>query len=250
MRTIELLVDDLLPVALQTVNWCIRSLLTNPDVSFLVHTEFARQLMPVIPIGSESRVILSSDPHYAVRPAAKIRVSADEVAHRDCNGNMPFLYNRYFRQLSRSLGVVSGYRFDHDCLIDLPPRQVQRPTQVLFINNPTRGEQWPWDQQAILSVLKSVQDRGRTVIATAKNQVCPWTDNYSPADIGWLATQVDYVIGVNADPMMFCFNTRAISRVREYFVLDQLCHFPYSGRCHRARTLKEFVTQLKAAALC
>lgn len=110
---------------------------------------------------------------------------------------------------------------------------------VLFINSPALSEQWAQTGR-FNEMIKIMHSKGLSVITTAKTNLlgvaCVTDKNLHIYDIGNVAINSKYVIGVHTGPFVAALNKYAYETV-EKFVLFQQSNLTYSyNKCHSLQT--------------
>ena len=111
----------------------------------------------------------------------------------------------------------------------------------LFINSKNQSIPFPNFEQEIVSMMKTLKTKNRSVITTTKvdNTPCTLDYNLSVVEIARLSKNVKNVIAVNTGPLHLCMNKWSIPTIKKFIVWSPAETFNYGPNFKSVKFLSE-----------
>lgn len=118
------------------------------------------------------------------------------------------------------------------------------PCDLLVINSKPLSGQYHWNGRHFKEKVIEWQDRYNVVVTRPmKNLDVPCTLDYglNLLQIGGLAIDAKYVVGIATAPIIHCFNKWNINSVEKWFVLSNRSSYSYNDRIFRKSDIRNVV---------
>lgn len=234
---------------IETLHFLINATKHN-DVSFnfLCNPTYHHQLQEFI--GNTDKIKLinelkesSIDTWIGAYNYGDICKKSDEIFGKDSDQGTFFLL--LSKILSNIMNIKCPFIYKNDMIYNQETLNKKcKHTQTydyLFINSKNQSIPFPNFEQEIVSMMKILKTKNRSVITTAKvdNTPCTLDYNLSVVEIARLSKNVKNIIAVNTGPLHLCMNKWSLPTIEKFIVWSPAETFNYGSNFKSVKFLSE-----------
>lgn len=151
-------------------------------------------------------------------------------------------YDEFFTHLSNVIGIKNPIAGKNCTVIDHPDilKDVGLSCDILLVNSIPLSKQYFYYEHEFEAKIKELSEKYKVIITNhVKNIDVPCTVDYklNLLGIGNISTKAKYVVGIATAPIIPCFNTWNLDKVKKWFVLSRRSTYSYTDRIIRKKNI-------------